>query len=64
MLKETEEIKTMINDIYDAVGIMGGIELTEWESEFLEDIAEQLDERNLTVNEINKIEEIYNKIHR
>jgi len=59
-----EEIKTMINDIYDAEGIMGGIELTEWESEFLESIEELLDERTLTINETTKLEEIYNKITR
>lgn len=53
----------MIEDIRDATGIIGGIELSQWEEEFVDSIEERLsDGESLTEAQGEKLEEIWNRV--
>jgi len=53
----------MVEDIRDATGIIGGIELNQWEEEFVDNIEERLsDGESLTEAQGEKLEEIWNRI--
>jgi hypothetical protein len=52
-----------IEDIRNADGVQGGIKLSQWEQEFLENIEGRLAEgRTLTEGQRNKLEDIWNRI--
>lgn len=54
----------MVEDIRSAEGcVTGGITLSQWEQEFVENIEERLAEgRSLTEGQGNKLEDIWNRI--
>lgn len=53
----------MVQDIRDTDGVSGGITLSEWESEFVDSIENQLhDERTLTQKQRDVIERIWDRI--
>ena len=52
-----------IYDIHNVEGIAGGINLSEWEEEFLASILDQLaNDRKLTQNQLDKLEQIWDRI--
>lgn len=53
----------MVEDVRGAEGASGGIKLSQWEEEFIESIEGQLEDgRQLTPGQIEKLEEIWNRI--
>jgi len=55
--------KEMVDDIRSAEGCVNGIELTQWEEEFMESIEERLDERRrITEKQLKKLEDIWDRI--
>jgi len=53
----------MIDDIHNVIGIAGGIELDNWEEEFLDSLEDRLGEgKGLTEKQRNKLEEIWDRI--
>ena len=55
--------KEMLEDIQSSVGCVNGIELSQWEQEFIESIEEQLDEgRTLTEKQHDKLAEIWDRV--
>jgi phosphoenolpyruvate carboxylase len=53
----------MVEEIMEEVGILGGIELNDWEESFMESITDQLDQRRrLSPAQMEKLEEIWNKL--
>lgn len=56
-----EKALEMLTDIDEALGIF--FELSGWEEEFIESITEQIDDgRTLTEAQLDKLEQIWNKI--
>jgi hypothetical protein len=55
--------KEMLEDVQSADGAMGGIELNEWESEFIENIDDWLgDGKTLTPKQAESLEKIWDRI--
>lgn len=59
----TVDPSEMVIDIQAADGVSGGIRLTEWESEFVDSIQDQLnDGKSLTDRQLKKLESIWDRV--
>lgn len=59
----TTKHQQWIDDIRSAEGAMGGIELSQWEAEFVESIEDRLGKKaSLTPDQAAKLEEIWDRV--
>ena len=60
---DRERALKMLEDIDEATGVINGIELNEWEAEFIESITDQIDGgRTPTPKQAESLEQIWGKV--
>lgn len=60
---EVERALQMLEDIGEADGVMGGIKLSDWESEFIDSVTTRLESgRALSEAQLESLEKIWNRI--
>lgn len=60
---DRQEALKKLEDIDEATGVIGGIELNDWEAEFIESITDQIDDgRSPTHKQAASLEQIWGKV--